>query len=368
MSFEKEETMRRDPRMRRPRGVRLALLCLAPLVLAPYRCPLVPPDIRVLAPAPGEALTRMPLTLELDFHFRADPESLLVTLNGQDVTDLLEVDPVVDGRRLAWADYVWGASLVLEGTNVIEAEVVLDGLPRTTSRVFTAEGDPYADAVESAVIGASGGFNLGLLPDVVLGPPTGAGLYGGTLGVFALGTGGEIVVEFTDNVIVDGPGFDFTVFENPFFETNGFEILTQLFSEAGAVSVSQDGVAWYAFPCADTVDDHPYYPGCAGVYPVLADGETDLRHPSVPTEAPPITGFLDRTKTQVGVPDGSGGDSFDLADVGLGWARYVRIVAADHVVGPVGPDNAGFDLDAVAAVNARPATDLDGDGIPDAVQ
>ena len=54
--------------------------------------------------------------------------------------------------------------------------------------------------------------------------------------------------------------------------------------------------------------------------------------------------------------------------MGLGWARYVRIEAADHVSGPFGPDNAGFDLDAVSAVNSLPATDANGNGIPDAVE
>jgi hypothetical protein len=203
---------------------------------------------------------------------------------------------------------------------------------------------------------------------VVLGPPTGSGLFGGTLGVFSLGLLGEIVLEFTDNVVVDGPGVDLTVFENPFFGTGLFEVVEVLFSEPGTVSVSQDGVTWFAFPCAGSSGDAPYYPGCAGVYPVLANGESGGRHPSVPTFAPPITSFIGQVKSAVAVPEGSGGDSFDLADVGLAWARYVRIQAGDHVNGPAGPDNAGFDLDAVTAVNSAPATDGNGNGVPDAVE
>ena len=68
--------------------------------------------------------------------------------------------------------------------------------------------------------------------------------------MLSLGLTGEIVVEFSDNLIVDGPGVDFTVFENPFFGTGVFDILDELFSEPGQVSVSQDGVVWHAFPCA----------------------------------------------------------------------------------------------------------------------
>ncbi len=68
------------------------------------------------------------------------------------------------------------------------------------------------------------------------------------------------------------------------------------------------------------------------------------------------------------VVGGAGGDAFDLSDVGLSWARYVRIEAAGFIDGPDGPDNAGFDLDALAAVHSVPATDADENGIPDAVE
>lgn len=312
------------------------------------------PVIEIVEPAADAALTRMPVDLALRIRSDADPESLVVWLNGVDIADQVTVDPAVGGYHDAWADDVWDPALVLDGANVLQAEVLLGGLPHGDMIAFTTEGDPYADAVDSFAIGASGGFNQTFLPDVVLGPPTGSGLYGGTLGAFSLGLDGEIVVAFTDNVIVDGPGVDFTVFENPFFQTGLFDVLELLFSEAGRVSVSQDGIAWYAFPCANAFGDAPYYSGCAGVYPVLSNGDAGARHPSIPTLAPPIESFIGQQQPNVPIPDGSGGDSFDLADVGLAWARYVRIEAADHVVGPAGPDNAGFDLDAVAAVNAAP--------------
>jgi hypothetical protein len=296
----------------------------------------------------------MPLDLTLRIRSDADAQSLQVWLNGVDVADLFSVEPVVGSHREVWAEGVWDPAWVLDGANALQVEVLLSGVPHGDLVGFETEGDAYADAVSSYAIGTNGGFNQAFLPDVVLGPPTGSGLYGGTLGVFSLGIDGEIVVEFTDNVIVDGPGFDFTVFENPFFETGLFDVLVDLFSEAGRVSVSQDGTNWFVFPCAETVFDHPYYPGCAGVYPVLSNGDAGPRHPSIPTLTPPIESFLGQQQPSIPVPDGSGGDSYDLADVGLAWARYVRIEAADHVVGPTGPDNAGFDLDAVAAVNSSP--------------
>ena len=53
-------------------------------------------------------------------------------------------------------------------------------------------------------------------------------------------------------------------------------------------------------------------------------------------------------------PAGAGGNSFDLTDVGLSWARYVKVVAASFATGPVGANNGGFDIDAVAAIHSRP--------------
>src|SRR5262249_40050503 len=56
-------------------------------------------------------------------------------------------------------------------------------------------------------------------PGIVLGPPGNATPTTGSLTVLSLGRGGRITLEFTDNAIVDGPGPDFIVFENPFFCT-----------------------------------------------------------------------------------------------------------------------------------------------------
>src|SRR5262249_6516355 len=65
-------------------------------------------------------------------------------------------------------------------------------------------------------------------------------------------------------------------------------------------------------------------------------------------------------------PAGSGGDSFDLATVGLPMARFVRIEAS--MLQPGLDGLAGFDLDAVAALHSAtgPEPDGDADGVPDA--
>ena len=224
-----------------------------------------------------------------------------------------------------------------------------------------AAADPFADAVVAYQIGTGGGAGQ---PALVLGPPRGGGAFQGSTDTLSLGLGGWIVLAFTDNVIVDGPGPDFTVFENAFL-TRGL-VTGGPFAEPGTVSVSADGVHFVAFPCQ--ADAAPYYPGCAGVYPVFANaGDANAPSPLVPTTTPiadlvgvPVDGFTP--------PPGSGGDSFDLAAVGLTAARFVRIDASGLRAGLAGL--AGFDLDAVAAVHSLETAglpDTDGDGFPDVV-
>ena len=70
-------------------------------------------------------------------------------------------------------------------------------------------GDPYADRVTSYTLGTGAGYGEDLLPDNVLGPP-----HGNADSTFpedrpehllSLGDGGGIVLEFVDNLCVDGP-------------------------------------------------------------------------------------------------------------------------------------------------------------------
>jgi hypothetical protein len=221
-----------------------------------------------------------------------------------------------------------------------------------------ASADPFVDAVLDTTIGTGGG---GGSTTNVLGPPHGAGPFQGSLHTWSLGLGGSITVAFTDNAIVDGPGVDFTVFENAFLLSG--TVTGGPYAEPGRVSVSADGAHWIAFPCA--LDVPPFFPGCAGVYPVFAT-EADPASALTPSTTPiadligvPFDGFVP--------PPGSGGDSFDLATVGLLSARFVRIDAGTQHFGLEGL--AGFDLDAIAAVHSVDTTgspDTDGDGVPDA--
>ncbi len=172
--------------------------------------------------------------------------------------------------------------------------------------------DPWADAVVRFMPGAGAGFGQDRFPDVVLGPPSGGGDSAGSLDVLSLGRDGFIELEFTDLVAIDGPGVDVLVFENGFVG----------FLETGIVAVSEDGVDWRTFPC-DAMS------GCAGLRPVYANPERGVSGTD---------------------PAVAGGDGFDLADVGLQRARFVRVTdsGANRFYGAPG---GGFDLDAVAVVN-----------------
>ncbi len=183
-------------------------------------------------------------------------------------------------------------------------------------------GPGFATAVVSATYGANAGFGQTSMPSVVLGPPKGAGTLAGSTDVVSLGAGGEIVVSFSGSGIEDGPGADFIVFENAFF-AGGDSALP--FAEPGEVSVSDDGIAWRTFPCDADVSP---FEGCAGTHPVLSSLEN-----GVPALDPAL----------------SGGDAFDLAQVGLARVRFVRIRDAGNAAAP---PSAGFDLDAVGVIHA----------------
>ncbi len=227
-----------------------------------------------------------------------------------------------------------------------------------------AAADPFLDAVVSFQLGNGGGGREADLPGVVLGPPRGGGPFTGSLDTFSLGLGGQIVVEFRDNVVVDGPGPDFTVFENAFLKRG----LTTLepYAEPGTVAVSPDGVTWTTFPCA--LDEPPYHSGCAGIYPVFANADEQAApSPLVPSTAP-IASLVGIPVDDFVPPAGSGGDVFDLATVGVRAIRFVRIDGGPGIFGLQGL--AGFDLDAIAALHSVETSgqpDGDGDGMVDAL-
>jgi hypothetical protein len=186
----------------------------------------------------------------------------------------------------------------------------------------TEVGARFATGVTSVSFGTGQSFGQDRFPGVVLGPPQGGGCCSGSLDVTSLGEGGVVVLEFDRNVILDGPGPDFLVFENAFQSSEGSP--ETVFAELGIVSVSQDGETWASYPC--TAAAYPYG-SCAGWHPVLANAKSNQNDPlSV---------------------DAAGGDPFDLADVGLAWARYVRIEDRLEADGGMGT----FDLDALSIVN-----------------
>src|SRR5882724_8752844 len=94
----------------------------------------------------------------------------------------------------------------------------------------SAAAAPFADAVVSFAPGAHAGFGADNLPAVVLGPPVGGGDLQGSLDVVSLGDGGSITLGFRENSICDGPGADFTVFENAF---HAGSVVGPLFIELG---------------------------------------------------------------------------------------------------------------------------------------
>lgn len=204
--------------------------------------------------------------------------------------------------------------------------------------------DAFADAVVDFSPGAGGGFGAEALPEVVLGPPWGGGEVQQSLDVVSLGNGGSITLRFDLPVICDGPGPDLTVFENPFHVGSP---AGPVFDEVGIVAVGQYGDHFLAFPYHALTHE-----GLAGREPVLShpDNGVDPLDPAL-----------------------SGGDAFDLAELGLPWVSLVRIVDPGAAIADAGNllppgDKGGFDLDAVAALHAcNPAERLaaeifDGDG------
>jgi hypothetical protein len=184
--------------------------------------------------------------------------------------------------------------------------------------VVTYDPWPFIDSVVSYSPGDYAGFGQDGYPDVVYGPPESPGSGGGSLDVLSLGQEGSIIVAFRAIDVVDGPGVDLLVFENPL----------ATYPETGVVGVSADGETWVEWPC-DTTDAAGGYPGCAGVALVYASS----------------TNGVDATD-----PDAAGGDRFDLADIGVAQARYVRV--RDSGANSYAGISGGFDLDAVAVVNA----------------
>jgi hypothetical protein len=227
-----------------------------------------------------------------------------------------------------------------------EARATTDaGTPATEAGDALADGAGASSRFVTAVVSFDPtectGFGASSMPGIVEGPPVGGGTERGSTDVVSLGSGGSIVLSFAPSAIVDGPGPDFIVFENPFWIGGNPD---DVFAEPGEVSVSDDGTTWQTFPCTPIFDPAapdgtgtaPPYGACAGWHVVY----------STPTNG---ISPLD--------PATAGGDAFDLADLGVTHARYVRIVDRTREdcpdAGAERPTDNGFDLDAVSIVNVE---------------
>ena len=186
------------------------------------------------------------------------------------------------------------------------------------------DGRAFIARIVSFEPGSGAGFGQDALPGIIAGPPMGTGEANGSLDVLSLGAEGELVVELGANV-VDCEGPDFIIFENAF-------VLGDItYAELAEVSVSLDGIEWHVFDC-DPGGEWPFE-GCAGVLPVYsraAENGLDPRDPLV-----------------------SGGDAFDLADVGVERVRFVRLRDLKTSTGFSGPPSRGFDLDAIGIVSGH---------------
>lgn len=211
-----------------------------------------------------------------------------------------------------------------------------------------AQGLPNPFAAQVVAFDTNGNLGGGIFqPSNALGSPSGA------TGVHSLGTGGYLTLGF-QTPIVDGPGADFLVGENPFrLGSSSFEA----YAEMMFVEVSSDGVHFARFPSryfGPPVQPGPFgtaqigtYLGLAGQTPVLAT------NPSVDAQD---------------VVD-AGGDAFDLTDlaahpavvanlVDLGFITQVRLVdvesgvAQDSLGMPIFDPSAGSaDVDCVTAIH-----------------
>lgn len=133
----------------------------------------------------------------------------------------------------------------------------------------------------------------------------------GTNGVVSLGDGGSAVLHF-QYPIMDGPGWDFAVFENSFDD---------YFLELAFVEVSSDGLNFFRFPC------HSLTPFS---FQTNTFDSTDARH---------LNNLAGKYRFRYGTP-------FDLSELDeppgldLSFITCVRII---DVIGSINPAFAGFD-------------------------
>lgn len=155
-----------------------------------------------------------------------------------------------------------------------------------------------------------------------------------SLGSSSVGWGGELTLRLAGKTILDGPGPDLVVYENPFYVQGSPELGGTW--ETGVVSVSEDGVTWVTFPVVydaqyPVTDRRRYVHGFCGVNPVWLNTDAG---------------------GSPGDPAG-GGDAFDLAEIGLCEVRFVRIRDTAQVYPDANFPPGDCDIDGVAALYTR---------------
>ena len=245
-----------------------------------------------------------------------------------------------------------------------------------TPRAVTLSGpdDPFADEKISfsPLDPANNCSFCPSMPNVVLGAPKGTGQWWGSYDIVSLHAkvnndngasapyGGSIVLRFKNNIVVNGQGVDFTVFENAFDDRYN---LGARYMEPATIEVSQDGVNFREFP----FDFVPHY----------TNGVLDLSNPAVYAKGfAGINWVEDYTTGPDPRTPKAGGDSFDLDDLpkvpnvpDFTWIQYIKITSTGDnwkvdmngdvvrhengslTAGASGTKTSGFDLDAVCAVN-----------------
>lgn len=197
---------------------------------------------------------------------------------------------------------------------------------------YSAKSQVYIDTVLSLKPGTvqNAGQDSESFPMNIFGPPSALAKYtvpaSDPKDICSIGLDGEIIVGNKSHYIIDGPGPDFTIFENAFMRLAD----SMIFAEPGIVSVSENGIDFIEFPY-----DSISLEGCAGVGPTNGD-----KDPFNPSE--------------------SGGNSFDLASIGLSKAKYIKIKDITRVVTYDTKHKyysplfivSGFDLDAIAIINS----------------
>ncbi|MCA9610104.1 MAG: LIC_13355 family lipoprotein [Myxococcales bacterium] len=217
-----------------------------------------------------------------------------------------------------------------------------------SSTLGACDGAAFTPTAADTIVEATGASDAPFHdPSRALDGVQGAGHGAGSLDVYSIDYGTHLVLGWAGRRVVDGPGAELVVFENPFTFGDG-----RTFMDPTIVEVSIDGASWVAFPHDYLAQDETLYSsdaddwvGFAGVTPVLLHDETN---PVDPFDAA-----------------AAGGDAFDIATLpteGLGGRvreegfAFVRLsAAADHVNPDTGdryprdPVANGPDIDGVIA-------------------